>query len=109
VADKWTIARNDKTSFYEVHAAGCKHLIASYIEPMGPAYDGNPADIAADFNASNDGCIALLGPCAKAAAPGWKPACCWEVGNGFCLAPATMVAFGGRKVPLCADHAAIGA
>lgn len=61
----WTIARNDKTTYYEVHADGCKHLIARHMEIMSTGLTGTSREVAAEFERGNDYCLAKLGPCAK--------------------------------------------
>jgi hypothetical protein len=82
----WTVARNDKTSFYEVHKAGCAHLNARHMEPSGQ-YAGQPGAVADAFQAGNDGCLTRLGPCARKAAPQWRGTCAYDTGEGaygFC-------------------------
>lgn len=61
-----TVARNDKTSLYEVHVTGCFHLQAPHMEPMYSSTDfAHPAELVADFENGNEGCYAKLGPCAR--------------------------------------------
>lgn len=62
----YQIAQNEKNSMYEVHVAGCKHLIASHMEICYGMYEAaTGAEVVAEFNANNEGCIAKSGPCAK--------------------------------------------
>jgi hypothetical protein len=61
----WTIARNEKTSLYEIHAAGCKHLIAKHLEVMSDYEAATGAALKETFEARNEDCFAKLGPCAK--------------------------------------------
>ncbi len=64
----YRIARNSKTTLYEVHADGCKHLIAPHFDNVSSPVAGTSGQtVAADFEARNDDCYAKIGPCAKAA------------------------------------------
>jgi hypothetical protein len=65
--NRYTILRNARTTYYEVHVAGCKHQIARHMEHMVDQEATSGAALAADSAASNDGCLYRLGPCAKAA------------------------------------------
>ena len=64
---EWSVAYNEWTTLYEVHKAGCKHLTHP---KFGDGFCINTwtgesaAQIAADFEAGNEGCITKLGPCA---------------------------------------------
>lgn len=62
----YLVARNEKTTLYEVHAQGCKHLIAAHLDQHHMAYIGRDgAWVKQTFEAQNEGCLAKLGPCAK--------------------------------------------
>lgn len=62
----FAIARNARTSLYEVHADGCRHLIARHLEMMTTGNAGETGqEVADEFEARNDGCFATLGPCAR--------------------------------------------
>lgn len=56
---------------YEIHVAGCAHLVSPKLEVLGThETDGTPAEFAAKYEAGNDGILTKLGPCAeKLAAP----------------------------------------
>lgn len=71
---KFQIACNEKTSYYEVHIAGCRHLAMglsddwrkrkfAYVNP--PVEAGTAAAAAAEFEAGNEGCLTKLGACAR--------------------------------------------
>src|SRR3954452_21705818 len=63
----FTVARNERTSLYEVHLAGCRHLIAAHLDVMAGEYEAaTGAAVKAEFDADNEDCVAKLGPCAKA-------------------------------------------
>jgi len=72
----YTIAHNGRTSFYEVHVAGCKHLISSHLKVMSDREAESGLVAAADFEAGNEGCISTLGPCAaeRAVRRSWNDA-----------------------------------
>lgn len=74
---RFEIARNTRSTLYEVHAEGCQHLIASHLEKMSTVEAETGADAAAGFEARNDGVETKLGPCAKDARPDaadrWRP------------------------------------
>jgi hypothetical protein len=61
----FTVARNSRTSLYEVHTAGCAHLISKHLEVGGTFDAENAAEFAAAYEAGNDGILTTLGPCAK--------------------------------------------
>lgn len=61
----WTIAMNDKTTMYEVHAEGCKHLMSKHLLTMTSEEASSGAEAAEIYEASNEGCLTVLGPCAK--------------------------------------------
>lgn len=64
---EFTITRNEKTSLYEVHTAGCKHLTMSkHLTPGATVEAATGAEAAATFESRNDDCYTKLGPCAKA-------------------------------------------
>lgn len=64
----YLVARNQKTSLYEVHAQGCKHLMAAHLESHNVAYVAPDGEwVKRTFEAQNEGCFAKLGPCAKKA------------------------------------------
>lgn len=66
---KFMILRNDRTSLYEVHVEGCAHKIARHMEQMHGSYEAPTGQqVAIDFEKGNEGCLAALGPCAKAGA-----------------------------------------
>lgn len=62
---EYTIACNDRTTFYELHAPGCKHLVRRHIEQMGEQAGDNPAVAAAAFEAANEDCRVVVANCAK--------------------------------------------
>jgi hypothetical protein len=62
---RWTVACNGRTSFYEVHAAGCRHLMAAHLDIMYTAEAESGKAEQKRFNEGNEGCIAKLGPCAR--------------------------------------------
>ncbi len=63
---KFDIARNESTSLYEVHAAGCRHTAMNpRLELLVTATGASGAAVAADFEAANEGCFTKLGPCAR--------------------------------------------
>jgi hypothetical protein len=64
----WTIARNERTSLYEIHADGCRHTTMSrHLDVMVTGYyDGlTGREAKARYEADNEGCLAKLGPCAR--------------------------------------------
>jgi len=62
----YTVAFNGKTTMYEVHADGCKHLMARHLDVCSMGYIGpDGAWVKNAFEAQNEGCLAKLGPCAK--------------------------------------------
>lgn len=62
----FTIARNEKTTLYEVHAKGCKHIAMSWhLDPMTDKEAATGAEAAATYESENEGCLTKLGPCAK--------------------------------------------
>lgn len=64
---KFVVARNERTSLYEVHAAGCAHLTMSKHLAHGFTTEGGSAtEVAAEFESQNDGCLTKVSPCAKA-------------------------------------------
>jgi hypothetical protein len=67
MSDKtFEIARNTRTTLYEVHVSGCAHLISKNLERSGRTVTGSSgAEVAARFEANNEGCLTKLGPCAK--------------------------------------------
>lgn len=63
---EWTVAYNERKSTYEVHAKGCKHLMAPHLDVMHGTYQFPTGQEAAlDFEAGNEDCFANLGPCAR--------------------------------------------
>lgn len=65
--ETFLVARNKRTAFYEVHQAGCRHLIAPHLDVMAGEYEAaSGADVKAAFEDENEDCHAKLGPCAKA-------------------------------------------
>lgn len=73
---QFQVAYNNRTSYYEVHSAGCKHLAMGatgnpytakfdYVRPPKEAESAKA--FAAEFEAGNEGCLTKLGPCAKGA------------------------------------------
>ncbi len=64
---KFDIARNDSTSLYEVHAAGCRHLAMNpRLEVVVRGCEAAAGITALDmFEAVNEGCKGKLGPCAR--------------------------------------------
>jgi hypothetical protein len=65
----FTVARNDKTSFYEVHRQGCFHLKAKHMEVMSGTYEAETGQaVAVQGETGNEGCFYRLGPCAKVGA-----------------------------------------
>lgn len=65
VTKTWAIAVNQKTSLYEVHAEGCKHLISSHLQVCSESHAETGKAAGAEFEAGNDYCFTKLGPCAK--------------------------------------------
>lgn len=66
---KFMVMRNARTSFYEVHVDGCAHKMTRHMEPMAGSYELQTGQqVAVEFEAANEGCLAALGPCAKAGA-----------------------------------------
>lgn len=63
---RYEIAFNARTTLYEIHRAGCTHLISKHLEVTGSIEATSGEDAARTFEAQNDGCLAKLGPCAKA-------------------------------------------
>lgn len=63
----YVIARNERTTLYEIHVAGCKHLISRHLEQCArvEGVDMSAADLAAEFERENEDCLTKLGPCAK--------------------------------------------
>lgn len=62
---KFTIARNARTSLYELHKDGCAHTIARHMEVCGNV-EGTDGDTVAAYEADhNDGCAYTTGPCVK--------------------------------------------
>lgn len=64
----FAIAFNERTSEYEVHLDGCKHLISSHLERMITMSASSGAAAAADYEDRNEGLRTRLGPCVKKAA-----------------------------------------
>jgi hypothetical protein len=63
---KFDIARNDSTSLYEVHAAGCRHTAINPRLETVVTVEATSGLVAADmFEAVNEGCLTKLGPCAR--------------------------------------------
>lgn len=66
---KFQVAFNEKSTVYQVHVAGCFHLKAAHMEVMAGEYEAETGkQVAVEFMAGNEGCLAALGPCAKKAA-----------------------------------------
>lgn len=66
---KFMVLRNERTSFYEVHVEGCAHKMARHQERMSGSYEAETGQqVAVEFEEGNEGCLAVLGPCAKAGA-----------------------------------------
>ena len=61
----YTIAYNHKTSIYDIHRAGCRHLIAATNDVVCYENSINAAELAAKFERENDDCLTKLAPCAK--------------------------------------------
>lgn len=67
------VAFNNRTTLYEVHVAGCRHLTMGVTgNPRTARFDyARPVEAesakacAADFEAGNEGCLTKLGPCAR--------------------------------------------
>jgi hypothetical protein len=65
----YTVARNIRTSYYEIHKAGCRHLgMTSKFDCWSKGRGSTAAEAAADFEAANDDCFTKISPCAKGAA-----------------------------------------
>lgn len=64
-ATTWTIARDTRTSDYAIHRDGCRHLIARHLEVHVTGRTGTAQEVADRFEAGNEGCWAVLGPCAR--------------------------------------------
>ena len=64
-----TVARNERTSLYEVHREQCAHLISKHLHRcFSRTTDQSAAEFAAEFEAGNDDCLTKLGPCVKESA-----------------------------------------
>lgn len=57
------LARNAKTSLYEVHAHGCTHL--TFLDDAHDIDGTNGPEAAQTYADQNDGLIIKLGPCVK--------------------------------------------
>lgn len=66
MADKaFTIVRNQRTTLYDVHAAGCKHLMAGHLDQGFTVQAPSGAAAGQAFQDRNDDCYTNLAPCAK--------------------------------------------
>lgn len=63
--ESFQVAVNERTSFYEVHKSGCKHLISGHLEPLFETTGESGEQVARDFESRNDGCLTKLAPCAR--------------------------------------------
>lgn len=62
----FTVVRNDKTSYYEVHKFGCSHTKAPHMDVMeSPSSDLSGDDLAKKRADQNHGCAFTTGPCVK--------------------------------------------
>ena len=62
-------ARNDRSGLYEVHAQECFHLRSPSLDVCPGTYEAPTGQqVAIEFEQANEGCLAALGPCAKAGA-----------------------------------------
>lgn len=57
------IARNNRTTLYEVHASGCKHTASARFDYFVMKRGETGAEVAAKFEEENEGCATKLGPC----------------------------------------------
>lgn len=63
----FTVARNSKSSIYEVHSDGCAHLNRPFMEVCVTGLQGESGEAVARQSANeNEGCAYTTGPCVKA-------------------------------------------
>lgn len=62
----FTVARNSKTSVYEVHKDGCAHLNFPFMEVMVTGVVGESGNaVAKQSSEENEGCGYTTGPCVQ--------------------------------------------
>lgn len=62
----FTVVRNDRTSYYEVHKFGCFHTKAKHMKVMEtPTSDLSGDDLAKVRAEDTHGCAFTAGPCVK--------------------------------------------
>jgi hypothetical protein len=59
------IAFNEKTTLYEVHLAGCKHLISRHLVGCATVTAASGSEAGAHFESRNEECLTKTGPCAR--------------------------------------------
>lgn len=63
---KFAVARNERTSLYEVHKAGCAHLNLPHMDVMVGSVEASDGVTLAENSAyENEGCGYTTGPCVQ--------------------------------------------
>ena len=60
---EFSVARNAKTTLYEVHKDGCAHLKLGKFDFVSKTSAATANAAASEFEANNDGCFSKLAPC----------------------------------------------
>lgn len=62
----YLVAFNEKTTWNEVHAQGCKHLMAAHLDTHPMAYMAPDGEwVRKTFEAQNEGCLKKGSPSAR--------------------------------------------
>ena len=63
----YSITRNTKTTLYEIHKIGCRHLALNHQEVMveDEPFEGTGEELAANFTEENEGCTSKTAPCVR--------------------------------------------
>lgn len=62
---EYAMARNDRTTLYELHAPGCRHLGQRHMEWMADLSGDSAAATATSFEDSNEDCVVVVANCAR--------------------------------------------
>lgn len=62
---QFTVARNAKTSLYEIHKEGCAHTNFGFMEATGTVEAESGNEAAQREAERNDGCAYTTGPCVQ--------------------------------------------